>query len=521
MLVYIYFQIPLMVIVFLPARRGPAAAVARGGRDPRREHLATTGATSPDPILPPSFIGALLLLFTNAFSRLRHRGRPGLPGRPRSCRCRSAARSAPRCVLGQENVGKAMALGMVVIVAVVMTALRRARAAYDRGGWAGERRRRPAAPAGAVPLRVVVGVIGALLRPAAGRRCSSSPPAAPGGGRTAATRGDAARRRRGSTATTPSCATGLIASAGLAVLTVAIMLAAAGADDDLGAAAAARAAPHGRVHLPAAAHHPRHRAGRRADAGLRLGHLLPRRSSRLAVASPTSCWCCPTPTARWTPGCAPSTSRTLAEAARSLGASWSTVMWRVILPNMRTAVLLGVVPVGGAGARRVHHRQPAQPRQPAGGDQPARQARRARSRSPSSLAALLVRVPACCSPCPSSAAAAAPAAPRRAAMSTRPRARPRRPPPPEGVGVRLTDLRRSYGTVRALDGLDLSHRARRAGRPARPLGLRQDHRAAAARRPGGRRRGPRRGRRPGHHPGARPTSATWGWCSRPTACSRT
>jgi len=32
--------------------------------------------------------------------------------------------------------------------------------------------------------------------------------------------------------------------------------------------------------------------------------------------------------------------KTLAEAARSLGASWFTVMWRVILPNIRTAVLL-------------------------------------------------------------------------------------------------------------------------------------------------------------------------------------
>lgn len=31
--------------------------------------------------------------------------------------------------------------------------------------------------------------------------------------------------------------------------------------------------------------------------------------------------------------------RTLAEASRSLGASWFTVMWRIILPNLRTAVL--------------------------------------------------------------------------------------------------------------------------------------------------------------------------------------
>ena len=31
--------------------------------------------------------------------------------------------------------------------------------------------------------------------------------------------------------------------------------------------------------------------------------------------------------------------RTLAEAARSLGASWATVMWRVVLPNIRSAVV--------------------------------------------------------------------------------------------------------------------------------------------------------------------------------------
>jgi putative spermidine/putrescine transport system permease protein len=31
--------------------------------------------------------------------------------------------------------------------------------------------------------------------------------------------------------------------------------------------------------------------------------------------------------------------RTLTEAARGLGAGWATVMWRVVLPNMRSAVL--------------------------------------------------------------------------------------------------------------------------------------------------------------------------------------
>ena len=31
--------------------------------------------------------------------------------------------------------------------------------------------------------------------------------------------------------------------------------------------------------------------------------------------------------------------KTLSEAARSLGANWGTVMWRIVLPNLRTAVL--------------------------------------------------------------------------------------------------------------------------------------------------------------------------------------
>ena len=62
----------------------------------------------------------------------------------------------------------------------------------------------------------------------------------------------------------------------------------------------------------------------------------------------------------------------------------------------------------------------------------------------------------------------------------------------------------------------------RAGRPARPLGLRQDHGAADPRRAGRRRPpGAVAGRRRGHHRGCRRTSATWAWSSRPTASSRT
>ena len=89
-----------------------------------------------------------------------------------------------------------------------------------------------------------------------------------------------------------------------------------------------------------------------------------------------------------------------------------------------------------------------------------------------------------------------------------------------GVAVELNDLTRVYGSVQGARRVHPAHRARRAGRAARPVGLRQDHGAADPRRPG-------RGH-VGHacRSAARtsaacpPTSATWAWCSRPTACSR-
>ena len=42
--------------------------------------------------------------------------------------------------------------------------------------------------------------------------------------------------------------------------------------------------------------------------------------------------------------------KTLTEAAGSLGAGWLSTMWRVILPNMRTAVTLGDHPDRRPGA---------------------------------------------------------------------------------------------------------------------------------------------------------------------------
>lgn len=118
-LVYAYFQVPLMLIVFLPA--------VEGLRPQWREAAESLGGSTWDywrhvagPILAPSFIGATLLLFTNALSAyataaaLISQGSPIVP-------LQIGGTLSSEVILGQENVGKAMALGMIAIVAVVMT----------------------------------------------------------------------------------------------------------------------------------------------------------------------------------------------------------------------------------------------------------------------------------------------------------------------------------------------------------------------------------------------------------------
>lgn len=117
--VYTYFQVPLMVIVFLPALDGL--------RREWRDASASLGGTSSTywrhiagPILAPSFLGAFLLLFTNAFSAyataaaLISQGSPIVP-------LQIATAMSSEVVLGRANVGKALALGMILVVAIVMT----------------------------------------------------------------------------------------------------------------------------------------------------------------------------------------------------------------------------------------------------------------------------------------------------------------------------------------------------------------------------------------------------------------
>ncbi|PKH37359.1 ABC transporter permease [Nocardioides alpinus] len=118
--VYCYFQIPLMVIVFAPAFEGL--------RPQWREAAVNLGASTWDywrhvalPLLTPAFLGALLLLFANAFAAyataavLVSQGQPIVP-----LLIRQAITS--EVLLGQANVGFALALEMIVVVTVVMVA---------------------------------------------------------------------------------------------------------------------------------------------------------------------------------------------------------------------------------------------------------------------------------------------------------------------------------------------------------------------------------------------------------------
>ncbi|BBZ01525.1 ABC transporter permease [Mycolicibacterium chitae] len=117
-LVYTYFQIPLMVIVFLPALDGL--------RRQWREAAVSLGATPWQywrevgfPLLAPAFLASALLLFANAFAAyataaaLVSQGSPILP-----LLIRSALTS--EVVLGQAGFAYALALEMIVVVAVVM-----------------------------------------------------------------------------------------------------------------------------------------------------------------------------------------------------------------------------------------------------------------------------------------------------------------------------------------------------------------------------------------------------------------
>jgi putative spermidine/putrescine transport system permease protein len=118
--VYMYFQIPLMVLVILPALEGLRPAW--------REAAQNLGAGTwqywryvGGPVLLPSFLGCLLLLFGSAFSA--YATAEALSGGTIALTpIQIGALLNGNVLAGQQNLGYALGLIMVVIIAIVMVA---------------------------------------------------------------------------------------------------------------------------------------------------------------------------------------------------------------------------------------------------------------------------------------------------------------------------------------------------------------------------------------------------------------
>ncbi|MFC4945912.1 ABC transporter permease [Pseudonocardia sp. GCM10023141] len=119
-LVYMYFQIPMMVLVITPALEGLKPAW--------REAADNLGASGwqywrlvGGPVLMPSFLGSVLLLFGSAFSAYATT-QALTSGSLAITPIQIGSFLNGNVLSGQENVGKALGLGMIVVIAVVMGA---------------------------------------------------------------------------------------------------------------------------------------------------------------------------------------------------------------------------------------------------------------------------------------------------------------------------------------------------------------------------------------------------------------
>jgi putative spermidine/putrescine transport system permease protein len=118
LLVYTYFQIPLMVLVFLPALDGI--------RPQWREATESLGGATwhywryvAGPLLAPAFLGGLLLLFANAFSA--YATAAALINQGSIIASLLIANTLTSEVgLAQPGLASALALVMVIVVAIVM-----------------------------------------------------------------------------------------------------------------------------------------------------------------------------------------------------------------------------------------------------------------------------------------------------------------------------------------------------------------------------------------------------------------
>jgi putative spermidine/putrescine transport system permease protein len=117
-LVYLYFQIPLMVLIILPAFEGLRPAW--------REASQNLGAGSwrywryiGGPVLMPSVLGCMLLLFGSAFSAYATAAALTSGTIPLTA-IQIGSFLNGNVLAGEQNVGMALGLGMVLIIAVLM-----------------------------------------------------------------------------------------------------------------------------------------------------------------------------------------------------------------------------------------------------------------------------------------------------------------------------------------------------------------------------------------------------------------
>lgn len=116
---YLYFQVPLMVLTFMPAMEGLKATWAEanatlGGT--RLTYWTRIGA----PILAPAFFGSVILLFANAFSSYATAAALISQGGIIPLAIRQQLTS--ETIVGVANVAGVLALGMVVVMIVLMSA---------------------------------------------------------------------------------------------------------------------------------------------------------------------------------------------------------------------------------------------------------------------------------------------------------------------------------------------------------------------------------------------------------------
>ncbi len=117
-LVYMYFQLPLMVLIITPAM---------GGLRPEwREAASNLGAKSSQfwrhvggPVLLPSVLGAMLLLFGSSLSAYAT-AQALTSGSIALTPIQIGSFLNGNVIAGQQNVGKALGFGLIVVIAVAM-----------------------------------------------------------------------------------------------------------------------------------------------------------------------------------------------------------------------------------------------------------------------------------------------------------------------------------------------------------------------------------------------------------------